>query len=335
MRIAQLLSVCFLLGLLPAAFGAPGNQDRVMVGEDILVGAHEELHDVVCIGCSIRLEGKVNGDAVVIGGSLIVEGEALGEAVAIGGSVEVPGVVHSNVTAVAGSVGIAGTSGGDVTAVMGGVDLAPGAEVAGKVTAVMGSVRGADQAQVGGEIVSGVDVAPFAKWGLVLALLFFLLAGLVVQPLLVLLCFVVLGETRIKVLAETARQRAGMSFLIGMGIIFGSIILSVVGAIIPFWLPGVGFPVSFLVFVLLVVGYSGISYWVGRGLLSSSGAMAAAVFGAVLVTILQLIPIIGWMAMAVFALLALGSALLSGFGTSVDWLVKRSEVESFAPPVAR
>jgi hypothetical protein len=97
----------------------------------------------------------------------------------------------------------------------------------------------------------------------------------------------------------------------------------------------VGFPLTLAVFIMLVAGYSGISYWVGRGLLGRSGPLAAALVGAVLVTILQLVPVVGWFACGVFALMAVGSALLSGFGTSVDWQVVRSEIEPVVDPVTR
>lgn len=334
MRIAHLLQIVALICLLPAVAAARGERDRVMVGEDIFVAEDEDLHDVVCIGCSIRVEGRVAGGAVVIGGSLVIDGE-VGEAVAIGGSIDVAGRVDRGVVAVAGSIAIEGVVGGDVVAAVGSVELDPDAEVGGDITAVLGSVKGFEEARVGGTVHSQTDVAPFAKFGLILVLILFLVFGLVFQPLLVLVSFFILGERRIETLSDTTRQRPGMSFLIGLGVIFAWMILSTIGAIIPFWIPGIGFPLSIGIFVLLVVGYTGISYWVGRSLLSDSGPLAAALLGAVLVTILQLIPIIGWMALCVFALLALGSALLSGFGSSVDWLLKRSEIEPMARPVVR
>jgi hypothetical protein len=63
---------------------------------------------------------------------------------------------------------------------------------------------------------------------------------------------------------------------------------------------------------------------------------ATGVLGAILVTIFQFIPIIGWfIATPFFGFLALGAAVLSGFGTSVDWMMQRSEAEPVPRPAVR
>jgi hypothetical protein len=162
----------------------------------------------------------------------------------------------------------------------------------------------------------------------------FLIVGLVVQPLLALVAFAGLGNRRVWVLAETARQRAGMSFVLGLGAVFAWFLLNALAIVSPFWIPAFSFPFSLLFFVLMVVGYTGISYWVGRSLLSGSSPLAATLLGAVLVTVLQLIPVVGWMAFFVFSLMAIGAALLSGFGTSTDWMIKRDSTAVIPRPAA-
>ena len=62
--------------------------------------------------------------------------------------------------------------------------------------------------------------------------------------------------------------------------------------------------------------------------------MGAAVAGAVLVGVLQAIPLLGMFAVVMFGLLALGAAALTGLGTSPDWLAKRLANHP-APPPAR
>jgi hypothetical protein len=203
------------------------------------------------------------------------------------------------------------------------------------VVSVGGRVQGADRARIGGSVQSVQPFLPAIRFGFLLFLAIFLIAGLVVQPLLAVLSHVILGERRVWVLAETTRSRAGLSFLLGLGLVFGSFMLSIFGAFNPFLAPLLSFPFWMLFFVLLVVGYTGISYWVGRSLVSTAGAIAATLLGAILVTILQLIPVLGWLAFCVFAPMAMGAALLSGFGTATDWLVKRSSVDPFARPVER
>jgi hypothetical protein len=308
---------------------AAQDRERVMVGEDIFVGADEVLREVVCIGCSIRVEGRTE-EVVAIGGNVEVAGETR-EVVAIGGHIDISGRTRREVVAVGGNVTVSGSVGREVVAVFGSVNLREGAEVAQDVVSVGGQVRGAEHAKVGGGIKSIQAFLPFLHLGFVLFLVIFLVFGLVIQPLLAVLCFAVMGERRVWVLAETTRSRAGLSFLLGMGVFVAWIMLSTFGAFVgaPFT-----FPLWIAVFVFLVVGYTGISYWVGRSMVSS-GAMGATLLGAVLVTVLQLIPIVGWMAFFVFSFMAMGSALLSGFGTSTEWLIKRGEMDPITRPAAR
>src|ERR1017187_4912001 len=49
------------------------NGDHVHFGKSITVGEDENAGDLVCIGCSIRMEGTC-GDVVAIGGSIMVDG---------------------------------------------------------------------------------------------------------------------------------------------------------------------------------------------------------------------------------------------------------------------
>jgi hypothetical protein len=61
-----------------------GDGDQVHFGRSITVGEDESAGSLVCIGCSIRVEGNC-GDVVAIGGSIMVNGTVKGDAVAIGG----------------------------------------------------------------------------------------------------------------------------------------------------------------------------------------------------------------------------------------------------------
>ena len=62
------------------------NGDQVHIGQSITVGENENVGDLVCIGCSIRVAGTC-GDVVAIGGSIVVDGKVRGSVVAIGGGV--------------------------------------------------------------------------------------------------------------------------------------------------------------------------------------------------------------------------------------------------------
>jgi hypothetical protein len=98
--------------------------DQVHVGQSITVGEDENAGSLVCIGCSIRVEGTC-GDVVAVGGSIMVDGMVKGDVVAIGG-----GVLLGDNASVA----------GDVVTVGGHLSRHPNAVVKGDVTQQSGAL---------------------------------------------------------------------------------------------------------------------------------------------------------------------------------------------------
>ena len=308
MRFAQILMpVVGGILLIPPAWGQ-GGQDRVSFGQDIVVEQGESVGDAVCIGCSIRVEGTVTGDAVTVGGGMTVSGR---------------GRVKGDVVAVGGRIRLTGAVDGDAVAVAGTIELGPDAAVGGDAVGVLGEVEGVQDGRVGGEVGTIRPTAGVLASFFVVFLVVFLITALIIQPLLALSCAALLGPQRLDVLARTAASRGLMSFLVGAGVLTAFLLLSLAGIFIPLWIPGIGLPLTPILFVPLVVGYAGISYWVGHGLLPHVNTRPAAFLGAVLVTILQIIPIVGWIAFVIFFPLALGVAVTSGFGTAVEWMDSR------------
>ncbi len=310
--------------VLSASLLAPAvSSARVMVAENIYVGPQEVVDTVVCIACSVRVEGVVEQDVVVIAGNADIQGRVDGAAVVVGGNLDSAGPIDDDVVVVAGRAKLGADVDGDAVAVAGGLSLAPGIAIDGDAVAVFGSIRGADRAVIAGDVVeiAGESIAPFAISGLLIGLFVFLLAVLLIHPLLVMLGFAVLRERRFRVLADTAAQRGGFSFVIGIGTSFALFIVSIVASL-TFPVP---LPVFLFFIVLSIVGYCGVSYWVGRGILRNAGVLGAAFTGALLITFIQFIPVIGWLVMFAFWNIAIGCAVLSGFGTSVDWLLPRTE----------
>jgi len=125
-RITSAVPLCLLL----CVVGAPslmlakgGETDRVHFLQSIDVGPDEEVGDVVCILCSIRMRGTSSGDAVAVLGSVWVTGSVEGDAVAVGGSVRLAEDA---------------TVGGDAVGVGGGVSRHPNASVKGNVVSESG-----------------------------------------------------------------------------------------------------------------------------------------------------------------------------------------------------
>jgi hypothetical protein len=120
-RVGFILFAIFVLATaaLPAAAKSGSSNDRVQFGSSINVSEDEEVGDLVCIGCSIRVAGTC-GDIVAIGGRIELEGHAKGDVVAVGG----------------------------------GVRLGENAQVGGDVVTIGGQLARSNGSEVGGEIVS-------------------------------------------------------------------------------------------------------------------------------------------------------------------------------------
>ena len=268
-----------------------GGNDVVRFGKSIEVGPEESVGDAVCIGCSIHIVGTASGDLVAIGGAISVEGTVRGDAVVVGGNLR---------------MGPNALIHGDVNVTGGNLQRAPGSTVEGEVS----------------------NVAKFHGLSGMLWILFVpLIATLVCGVVVAVLCFAVAGEHRIQTVAATLREQPGLTLLAGVCVVVAFI---VVMSIVP-WTGPLSPVLAILAFVALtlacVVGYTGVSAWAGRGIANAEGTIGAVVAGAVIVGLLQLLIL----PIAVFGLLALGAAVLSGFGTHSEWLLERLSHRGHTP----
>lgn len=122
----SLLSI-FVIGLCGISF-ADSPHERTQFGHDILVGPGEEVTEVTCFGCSVRIRGKVQGDATSFGGNILVQdqGEIGGDTTTFGGGVRLdPGAKVSSVTVFGGRLhrDPEATVNGDVTTFTGSIWL--------------------------------------------------------------------------------------------------------------------------------------------------------------------------------------------------------------------
>ena len=90
-------------------------------GSNVYVASDEVVDDVVVLGGSVKIDGRVDGDAVVVGGRLEINGEVDQNAAVIGGSMVLG--PHADI-------------GGDASVVGGSLQRATGAHVGGKVEQV-------------------------------------------------------------------------------------------------------------------------------------------------------------------------------------------------------
>jgi hypothetical protein len=109
----------FLFSLSAAAF-ADGSHDRTQFGHDITVGPGEEVSEVTCFGCSVRVRGRVAGDVTTFGGGVVLEDQ--------------------------------GQVGGDLTSFGGNLRLEKEANIGGDVTVFGGRIHRDDSAKIGGDV---------------------------------------------------------------------------------------------------------------------------------------------------------------------------------------
>jgi predicted acyltransferase (DUF342 family) len=106
------------LGVLVTASPAFASDDRVSMGHDITIAADSSANDLVCIFCSVRVHGEVQGDVVAILGSVTIDPQRSisGDVVSVGGDV---------------SLGSQAEISGDLSVVGGDLNLGPDAVVHG------------------------------------------------------------------------------------------------------------------------------------------------------------------------------------------------------------
>ncbi|MFZ0760156.1 MAG: hypothetical protein WAM69_09420 [Candidatus Sulfotelmatobacter sp.] len=150
-RFGACVLVCLILS---TAVFAAAKADRTQFGNNINIGPNEEVADVTCVGCSIRVRGQVSGDATAVAGSVLLADQAqvAGDVTAVAGDIELDNQVKV---------------GGDVTVVGGKLRRGPQASVSGDVTTVGGR----------GWIVP-ILLTPFVFLGLLIAFVIWLIQRL-------------------------------------------------------------------------------------------------------------------------------------------------------------
>lgn len=299
--IALFVALCGLL--LSSAYleasdvSAEHGNDMVHIGKTISVAPGESVGDAVCIGCSIHVAGRATGDLVAVGGSVQVDGTVEGDTVAVGGNLR----------------------------------LGPGSLIHGDATVVGGKLQRDPTSRIDGEVSNPSIIANSGSLALILLapFVFMLLVGVVLSVL----CVAVLGEQRIETIVDALRRHAGLAFLAGLGVLVGFVILVSVFHWTGPLSPMISLALFVVLLVLAVVGYAGVSAWVGHGLAPAAGLMGAVIAGAVLVGVLQAIPVLGLFAIVLFGFWALGGAALSGLGTRPEWLAERLANRHVAPRV--
>lgn len=266
----------------PPAWANSDADDKVRFGESITVAPGEKIGDAICFGCLVKVEGEAS-DVVVFGGNATIDGKTA-----------------------------------DVAVFGGSVTLGPNADVRGDVDVAGGDIHRDPAARVQGKVASTAGEGMFG-FGLGAWFLFVLLGAIPVALMTTLLGYLILKEPRVSVIANAASTQTGSMLLAGLAVAVLTVLLLLFGVraghgIRPLLLL---LCVGFL--VTLVVGYTGVSSWIGRRLTKKAQPLAVVLIGAVAICILQAIPLVGALAGLVFLLVALGAAVWTGYGSAQDW----------------
>lgn len=288
---------------------------RTGIGGDYLGAAGNQsiggrIHGSIrAAGGEIHVSGTVDRNATIAGGSVTLDSTAdiARNAYLVGGNVWVYGAVRGYLLASAGNVVLNGTVGRDVEVRGDELRIGPHAVITGNLRyrVPAGKVHIDSAARISGKVTA----LPVSRgWSLThwLWTLGFLVVGGLVVALL---------PRFTEKAAETIPERPVRSALVGLGAF-----ILIPFAIIIAAITVIGLPLAIVVALLYgIVAYLSavpVAVWVGRLLLGArarvgrQGALLAFLVGGILVLVVQVIPVLGPIVMAVAVCLGFGAILL-------------------------
>jgi hypothetical protein len=255
----------------------------------VLKGLEDGKQNIVKIGESVEIPiGTEVESAVSIGGSVTVYGRVLKDVVSVGGSVHLKHFAFV---------------GGDVVAVGGKINREPTSVVKGDITEVSVPV------QMAGLFTSG---------GIIKGLVFFSILSFIGFLLLVVI-LVALFTPQLGKVSSAIEKHVVKTFLVGLLVtllvvpIIILLAISLVGIVfIPVWVV--------LVAAAGLFGYTGAAHFVGKKMLSAfkingKSMMAEALTGVIVLSLIGLVPFIGFIIKAIVGCWGLGAVTLTKFGT--------------------
>ena len=274
----------------PATPAEPG-EDSADDDEKPRHHRHHTGEDRVNVGGSVEVkEGETVGDAVGVGGSVTVAGHVTGDAVAVGGTLHVARTAHLD---------------GDAVAVGGTLDIEDGAVVQGQRISV-GPALGV--MGLGG--LAGALGAVGLAW--TIATLVSSILGLIALGALC-VAFIPDRLERIKLVLQ---RRPGPSGGVGL-LAFASLIPLTV--VLVFTLVGIlVVPFLWMFFgLMMLLGLVSVAQVIGERLPLGPqfrGPFATLTVGALMLTVIRFVPILGWLVFVVCLLAGTGAVLLSRAG---------------------
>jgi hypothetical protein len=315
------------------------NGDVICAGQNITINAKVN-GDVICAGMNVRVNGTVDGDVRLAGQNVTLSGMVSGNASLAGEMITTEQKskvgrdlqIGSNIATLNGQIGrdlhagvekltLSSTLGRDLVATATNIELADGAKVGGSLTYYSDNkLQQADGASVSGKVTQEPmekyyqSVSDQGGWvGLIflsLMLLVFVLAVAALFPR-------VLGTV-----TEHAVTKPGTTLLIGLAAVIGVPIAIIVSFLT---VVGILFGLALLLawIVILILACVFFSYYLGRIILrTKQHVMLTAFVGALVLILLQFIPIVN--------VIATIASMLLGSGMAVRELLARTPKPAYA-----
>lgn len=284
--------------------------DDLFAGGDT-VNVNAPVDSAVIFGGSVNVDAPIKGDLIVAGGEVDLNSEVGGKILAAGGTINLRGDVERNVVMAGGTVRILSSSDIGMDAAIFGGDVRNAGNVTGTLWVNAGDFENTGTAgdvnfQMWEEDEAAGKPEPFISTFSILMILGFLIVGVLILRIF---------PESISAVDREIRRSPPKWAVLGLGLIVASMVLIFVSMVTV-----VGMPLGFLLLALfvaaLLVANLFVSFSLGRWIASSLnkdlGDTPAFVLGYLVLSVLFLIPLVGF-------LIELSSVSL-GFGGMVSAL---------------
>lgn len=252
--------------------------NRLRILRALTVEPSDTAGDLMCIACSVRVRGHVAGDIITIGGSVHAEGPVDGDVIAVGGGIDVTS---------------SGKLSGGVFALGGYIESAGGVSIP------------RDSLAIPYIIVPGQSV-PTALG----------CAGLAaINVLLVALAYAALRIRRVENISNALHHRAGSVLFAGLlSVVFFYAANSLCmrlgrSQVVPEIVLGAAF------IAIASAGAAGVGFWAASFAFPNTEGVTTTLAGILSLTFLEFVPLFGFVVALAGAVLSLGAAVVSAFGS--------------------
>jgi hypothetical protein len=308
-----------LIGLALLSLGIPlGAQQSITIEKNIVVEEAETQDNIFTLGGTVLVEGRVRENVMAVGGTITVGGEVGDSVVGIGSRILVKSTAVIK---------------GDLVCLGGVLEKEPGCAIDGDtVYFEAGTIR-----------------KEFFEKGLLQGLLAFPLVPIIL--LIKLIVFFVwlfmasLGATLFPkpIVLASEKMRGSFWAVFGTGIlalvVFSGLViffalLSVILIGVPFLLALIGAGL-----VIKLFGRLAVLHFIGDSFFRAFGSRRASVLGAVLLglvllSLVGIIPIVGFLASFFLNIVGWGVTVRTKFGTTDNWFKRKGKAVAGAPPTA-